>query len=359
VLKTGHPVEPEELMAYLDGELEAARASLVVAHLEQCADCAALAGDLRGLSRELTGWEVEPAEIREIPGAAPRKRRLRFWWWKAAAVGVVAVGVLAVIGVRSVQRPAASQLTTLHPSPQYETSPTVTPTLRSEGYTEQTGDITLRLIARTAQLELATKDFERARLDMDGIVSRHHGYIGEMTARADNGTAKLLTAQLQIPAAERAAAITDLKRIARVVAETQTAEDVSKQSADLDARLANARISEARLRELLRLGTGTVSAVVEVERELSRIRGEIEHMEAERRGMNARVEMTTVSVTIREEVAGGSLTTAAQQGWRNVGGGLEEAAEIVLAYGPVAILWAGLLVLPARWGWRRWCKGRS
>ena len=32
-----HPIEREEVMAYLDGELDAAKAAAVGAHIEQCA----------------------------------------------------------------------------------------------------------------------------------------------------------------------------------------------------------------------------------------------------------------------------------------------------------------------------------
>ncbi len=56
-----HPIEPEEVMAYLDGELEAARATVVAAHLDQCAECQSVASALKSVSREMLAWEVEPA----------------------------------------------------------------------------------------------------------------------------------------------------------------------------------------------------------------------------------------------------------------------------------------------------------
>ncbi len=37
--RTTHEIEPEEVMAYLDGELEASRASEVAAHIAGCAEC--------------------------------------------------------------------------------------------------------------------------------------------------------------------------------------------------------------------------------------------------------------------------------------------------------------------------------
>ena len=56
-----HPYEQEEVMAYLDGELSADRAAGVAAHLRECAECAELAEQMRGVSVHLTNWSVEPA----------------------------------------------------------------------------------------------------------------------------------------------------------------------------------------------------------------------------------------------------------------------------------------------------------
>jgi len=60
---TRHPIEQEELMAYLDGELSAEQATEALSHLELCPECQALAADFQGLSQELLAWEVESPEI--------------------------------------------------------------------------------------------------------------------------------------------------------------------------------------------------------------------------------------------------------------------------------------------------------
>jgi anti-sigma factor RsiW len=53
-----HPVAPEEIMAHLDGELSAARAQSVSAHIETCATCQELVTSLGHTSRSLTDWTV-------------------------------------------------------------------------------------------------------------------------------------------------------------------------------------------------------------------------------------------------------------------------------------------------------------
>ena len=62
-----HPIEPEELMAYLDGELPLERAAEAAAHLEHCRDCQSIAADLQGVSRRLMAWQVELGRDSEMP----------------------------------------------------------------------------------------------------------------------------------------------------------------------------------------------------------------------------------------------------------------------------------------------------
>ncbi len=62
-----HPIEQEELMAYLDGELPADQATEALSHLELCAECQTLVANFRSVSQELMAWEVESPEV-GIPG---------------------------------------------------------------------------------------------------------------------------------------------------------------------------------------------------------------------------------------------------------------------------------------------------
>ena len=63
-----HPIEQEELMAYLDGELATDRAVAAAVHLEHCQECQELASELRKMSQEMMAWEVEESAIdEEIP----------------------------------------------------------------------------------------------------------------------------------------------------------------------------------------------------------------------------------------------------------------------------------------------------
>jgi hypothetical protein len=107
-----HPIEREELMAYLDGELPPDQATEALSHLELCPECRTLAVDFRTVSQELMAWEVESPEVgisSEIDSAlgervqkreaakvsSPRlkNRMMTSGWVWAGALAIVCVAV--------------------------------------------------------------------------------------------------------------------------------------------------------------------------------------------------------------------------------------------------------------------------
>ena len=156
------------------------------------------------------------------------------------------------------------------------------------------------MIARTASVSLVARDFDHARGVIETIVRQHHGYVGELTANAPSGGGLTLTARLHIPVAELDTALVEIKKLGRVEQESEGGDEVTQQDVDLRARLANARISEQRLQDLLRQRTGKLEDVLAVEQELSRVREQIERMNAELKNLEHRVDFATVQVEIDE-----------------------------------------------------------
>lgn len=60
-----HEFRPEEVMAYLDGEVTGQRAIALADHVEHCAECSSLADDFCALSQHLVAWKVEPSPLKQ------------------------------------------------------------------------------------------------------------------------------------------------------------------------------------------------------------------------------------------------------------------------------------------------------
>src|SRR5258708_826651 len=109
---TKHEFQPEEVMAFLDGELSAERAAALSHHLRQCQECAAVATGFKRISRKLSTWTVEPLPARAAnrltsaglgvgaatalpPSALPTRARPSFLKWGFGTVAGVLVFFLA------------------------------------------------------------------------------------------------------------------------------------------------------------------------------------------------------------------------------------------------------------------------
>ncbi len=83
--------------------------------------------------------------------------------------------------------------------------------------------------------------------------------------------------------------------------QTLGTEDVTKAYFDTDARLKNARVMEQRLIDMLKTKTGKVSDLLQVEKELGRVREEIEKMQGELKYWDSQVQFATVTISLVEK----------------------------------------------------------
>jgi len=220
------------------------------------------------------------------------------------------------------------------------------------------------MIARTVSLAIVVKDFGAGRAALDTILARRNGYAAGLNVATPQGAARTLQASLRIPAPQLAAAVTELKALGRVEAETQNGEEVTQQHADLLARLKNSRETEQRLQDVLRTRTGKVKDVLEVEEEIARVRGEIELMEAEQQTLEHRVSFATIDLKLAEEYKAELTTPApsvAMQLRNALVDGFRTAFQSLLALvlffaesGPTLLLWLMILSIPAWMLWRRY-----
>jgi hypothetical protein len=386
-----HAIEPEELMAYLDGELASGRAAEAMTHLDRCPECQRLVGDLRRVSQELSAWQVEAPNLTvpviETPKPSPRPlwRGLPAWAWAVPAAALI-LGLVMVPRNAARRQPAADALSI---DGQVGWDPVRAPAQRSPEPSQsnrlfqpqfrppaskgrlpapRAGDqietaSRSPMIERTAQLTLTTHDFDQLRARIDAVLARHHGYLADLTVNAPENSGRSLNASLRIPAAQLDSALTEFKQLGRVESESQNGRDVSKEYVDLVARLANARNTAQRLTQLLAQRTGKLSEVLEVETEIGRVQGQIEQLEAERKNTESQVAYASLQLNVGEyfkaqlQVAPDStpirFRNAAIEGYRSMADGLIGFALFVVAYAPSVLLWGALLFFPVRAIWRR------
>jgi len=213
------------------------------------------------------------------------------------------------------------------------------------------------MIARSVSLTIITRNFAASRSSLEGILARHHGYTAQLSASTAENAQRSITASLRVPANELAAALAELKSFGHVESESQSGEEVTQQHADLIARLKNSREAEHRLQAILLQRTGKISDVLAVEQEISRVRGEIEEMEAEQKSLEHRVDFATIELRISEEFKvqlDNSSPSASTRIHNSLVAGYKNAAETLLGFvlffaesGPTLLIWLVILLVPA------------
>ena len=173
----------------------------------------------------------------------------------------------------------------------------------------------------TASVEVAKLDDALATLR--DLAGRLGGYVANTSVTTGRDQTPTGTIELKIPSARYDSALVGLEPLGKVESVNTMAEDVGEEFVDVTARLANARRLEDRIVAILATRAGKLEDVIAAERELARVREEIERYEGRLRFLRTRVAMSTLTVTVHESypVVGGPgtgpIAQSFKQMWRN------------------------------------------
>jgi Domain of unknown function (DUF4349) len=218
------------------------------------------------------------------------------------------------------------------------------------------------MIVQTASITVLASNYDQASAAIEPITKRHGGYVQDMNVDTRTGMAREVSATLRVPDSQFEVFLADLRKLGHVEQETRNNQEVTDQYVDLTARLKTARATEQRVLELLAERTGKLSDVLDAERELARIRGDVERMDGQRANMIHRVRYATVQVQLnevyREQLNAGATSTgtllrnAVVDGFRNVANNATSLLIFLFAYGLSIIFWVALLGTAAWFAWR-------
>jgi hypothetical protein len=111
------------------------------------------------------------------------------------------------------------------------------------------------------------------------------------------------TLTLRVRADRFEEAIAGLKTLGKVESLDLTTQDITREYADLETRLAAKRAAELRMRDLLRTSSARLTDLVQAEKEDARLIEEIDRLEGERRYYDAVEALSLVTVELHEPAA--------------------------------------------------------
>lgn len=212
------------------------------------------------------------------------------------------------------------------------------------------------MVIRTGQAFIEVEKVDPAILKIRQLTAQVGGFITNSSISGGNDQIRVATLEIKIPVTKYDEAVSSLSTIGKVETVNSTAQDVGEEFVDVSARVKNAARLEERLITLLSTRTGKLDEVLRVERELARVREEIERYEGRLRYLSARVAMSTLSITVHEPApllgntpGENPIAAALRRAWKNF---VALFAGFIASLGVVIPL--ALLALAAWMGYRRW-----
>lgn len=158
-----------------------------------------------------------------------------------------------------------------------------------------------RRIIYTASLQLVVKDLKAATDAMPRLIAENKGYLAESSVTGAQGGYPSARWVARIPTDRFPAFLDAASQLGTPISRSQQGQDVTEEFMDLEARISNARKLEARLLTFATEKAGEVKDLLAVEKELSRVRGEIEQMEGRLKYLANRTAFSTVTIDAHEE----------------------------------------------------------
>jgi len=157
---------------------------------------------------------------------------------------------------------------------------------------------TARKLIQNAQLHLEVDSCDDARRAIEAELAKVGGYLSSADISHHEGRVSRATLVLRIPASTLTSSVATFSALGTVVHESLTTQDITEEYFDLESRLTNARKLETRLNELLATEAKELKDLLEVERELARVRETIERFEGKLRLWEKQVAFSTLTVSL-------------------------------------------------------------
>src|SRR5437870_2769447 len=158
-----------------------------------------------------------------------------------------------------------------------------------------------RKLIRNAQVQLEIVGFDAAVQKITAFANEERGYVATTTSEKQANGKLRGRVVVKIVPENLDRFLPKIRGLGELKNQALGSEDVTKAYFDTDARLKNARVMEQRLIDMLKTKTGKVSDLLQVEKELARVREEIEKMQGELKYWDSQVQLATVTISLAEK----------------------------------------------------------
>ncbi len=189
--------------------------------------------------------------------------------------------------------------------------------LRNGEQDDGPGSFARKLVA-IGEYRFTVEDLDTARAGIQRMLKATGGHV-QGDELSDWGDRMALVMRVRIPAEKFEAGVRSLHGLGKLEHQMMQVKDVGAEWIDVQARLKAKRVLEGRYLELV-ARSSKVSELLEVERELGKVRADIESLEASMRSFTDQVAMSTLAITCVRPVTGSGGFAANAAGAFHKGG---------------------------------------
>jgi hypothetical protein len=159
-----------------------------------------------------------------------------------------------------------------------------------------------RKIISSGDVRLIVEDLSQTEQKIQEIVKEMHGYLGQSEINGSSGSPRSGHWRIRVPVDQFQPCLDALVKLGVPEKNSTEAKDVSEEYYDLEAHVKNKQIEEKRLQTYLeeKKGATKLEEILAVEKELTRVRGEIEQQQGRLRVLSSLAAMATITLSVQE-----------------------------------------------------------
>jgi len=156
-------------------------------------------------------------------------------------------------------------------------------------------------IIKNGNLSLKVDNADKASASVTKIAKDNGGEVASSNFRQSGANVKSGNITVKVPVANFEKTFSDLKKVASlVISESTSGTDVTEQYVDLQAQLKNKQTEEEAFTRIMAQAQ-KIDDILAVQKELSRVRGQIEQFQGRIKYLESQTDMSTITISLTED----------------------------------------------------------
>lgn len=204
---------------------------------------------------------------------------------------------------------------------------------------------TNRRIVYDANVSMVVDSYQDFESELIKLIDQSDGFVARSESNRRYANRLSGVWEVRIPVDQYTEFLTEMVTLGVIESKSESAQDVTAEYVDVEARIQNNQQLEKRVLQMLEERSGKLADVLEIERELARVREEIERMQGQLRVLTDQTSLATITIDVREDAryipaADAGLTAKLATTWKQSLAMLKDCGQWLLIAVVAVFPWA-------------------